>query len=110
TINADGPTVLVLTRQNVPVLEGSKDGARTAIKNGAVEVGSTENPKIILVGTGSEVHVCVEAAEKLAAEGIQARVISMPNVNAFLSLAQSEKDSLLTPGVPVITVEAATTF
>lgn len=108
--NADGPTALVLTRQNVPTLDSSNENARTAIAKGAVEVGSVAQPHVILVGTGSEVHLCVEASEKLAAEGIHARVISMPDVRAFQNADSSYREKLLPSGIPVVSIEAGTTF
>lgn len=107
---ADGPTALILTRQNVPVLEGSKNTARNAIENGATEIGNVSDPQVVLVATGSEVHICVEAAEKLGAENIKAKVVSMPNVGKYLNASSDIQKSLIPEGIPVVSVEAATTY
>jgi transketolase len=104
----DGPTALVLTRQKVPVCT---DGS--AVEPGAGVVAdpvSGEPAQVVLIGTGSEVSVCVEAAQKLAAEGIAARVVSMPSWDRFAARTAAEQAAVLPPGVPVVSVEAAATF
>jgi transketolase len=64
----------------------------------------------VLVGTGSEVALCVEAAERLASDGIPASVVSLPSWDRFEAETSGYRDSVLPPGVPVLSVEAATTF
>ncbi len=101
-----GPTALVLSRQNLPQLT---DGS--AVEHGAGVVGNPpEQPAVVLVGTGSEVSVCCEAAELLAGEGIAAQVVSMPSWDRFERTDDAYRQRMFPPGVPVLSVEAATTF
>jgi transketolase len=99
----DGPTALILTRQKLPVL---KSGG--AVEKGAyvMEGGSD----VAIIGTGSEVWVCLEARKLLQAQGISARVVSMPSWKLFRERSQAYRDEVLPPGVPRLSVEAATTF
>jgi transketolase len=102
----DGPTVLVLSRQDVPVVT---DGS--AVADGAGIVGVAEaDPEVVLVGTGSEVAVCVAAAEELRSRGRRVRVVSMPSWDRFASRHRSSREAILPPGVPTVSVEAASTF
>jgi transketolase len=103
----DGPTLLALTRQNVPVLEQT---APEAVEAGAYIVVEAEDPDVVLVATGSEVHVAVEAAGLLAADGTAARVVSMPCWELFEARGEADHDALLPPDVPVLSVEAGTSF
>ena len=71
-INGDGPTAIVLSRQNVPVLDGTADRAQQGVARGAyvlVDEAGADGPELVLIGTGSEVQLCVGAAEQLAAQG-----------------------------------------
>jgi transketolase len=104
----DGPTLLALTRQDIPVLEGT-DIASVA-KGAYVVWESTETPSVVLCATGSEVHVAVGAAEQLADGGIGARVVSMPSWEFFEAQDMSYQREVLPPGTPVLSVEAATPF
>lgn len=102
----DGPTALVLTRQGVTV---TTDGS--AVETGAGIVVDTDGPAdVVLLGTGSEVSLCVEAAEALAAEGIAARVVSMPSWDRFAMQDDETQRSVLPDDVPVLSVEAGSTF
>ena len=101
----DGPTAFVLSRQNIRVCT---DGS--AVEAGAGVVVAVENPQIVLVGTGSEVPVCVDAAERLASSGVRVSVVSMPSWDRFAAQPANVRDAVLPPGVPVLSVEAATTF
>jgi transketolase len=107
---ADGPTALILTRQNVPTLENTLERARDGVAKGAYVVVDSDSPDVVLVSTGSEVHLCVEAAEKLKQSSINVRVVSMPCMDRYLQLSESEKTALFPQGVPVLSVEAATSF
>ncbi len=100
-----GPTALVLTRQSVPVCT---DG--TAVAVGAAVIRSSDSPDVVLVATGSEVHVCVAAADRLAAAGIDASVVSMPSWDRFDAQPAAYRDSVFPIGVPVVSIEAAATF
>jgi transketolase len=108
-IDRDGPTALLLTRQKVPVLEGTSDGE---VERGAyVLVEADGAPQIVLVGTGSEVSVCVEAAKRLADDdGIRARVVSMPSWELFAEQDEAYRDSIVPDALPRLAVEAAATF
>jgi transketolase len=107
-IASGGPTALILTRQNVPVLEGT---AGAPVEQGAyVLVDTAGEPDLVLVGTGSEVSVCVGAAAQLAESGVAARVVSMPSWTLFEAQADEYQVSVLPPEVPTLAVEAATSF
>ena len=105
-VSHDGPTAMILSRQDVRVVT---DGS--AITTGAGVVGDdTSDPDIILIGTGSEVSLCVDAADTLRASGTFVRVVSMPSWDRFRSQPVAVRDSILTPGVPTVSVEAGSTF
>ncbi len=107
-IDSDGPTALILSRQDLPVLEGtSSDG----VLRGAYVLRDADDrggpgPDVVLVSTGSEVHVCVEAAEVLSEEGLRTRVVSMPSWNLFERQPERYRREVLPPGVPTLAVEA----
>jgi transketolase len=104
----DGPSSLVFSRQGIPGrthaaadLEGMRKGAYVLV--------DADNADVILIATGSEVDLAVKAAEELAGEGVKARVVSMPSTNVFDRQDQAYKDSVLTPGVKRVAVEAGVT-
>jgi len=102
----DGPTCLVLTRQKVPVLDRSaSEGA--AHRGGYV---LRDGSDAVLVATGSEVWVALAAAEILAGSGRSVRVVSMPCVEAFLHQGEGYRSEVLGEGIPVASLEAASTF
>lgn len=101
----DGPTALVLSRQNLPILT---DGS--AVKRGAGVVLEVEDPHVTLVGTGSEVSVCVEAAKLLDVDGIRARVISAPCFSLFAQQGDEYRNSVIPRDVPTLGVEAGVSF
>ena len=105
----DGPTLLALTRQDLPVLEGSDDG-KVQLGAYVVEDAGDDLPDVVLVATGSEVDVCVEAAAVLAEQDVAARVVSMPCWELFEEQDEDYQDDVLPDAVPVLSVEAATTF
>jgi len=115
-IDHDGPTAFCLSRQNLPVLEGTAgnegvlQGAYVLTERGGAGAGDGAAPDVVLIGTGSEVAVCVDAAEQLAAEGQRARVVSMPCWEDFSIQDGDYIASVLPPGVPRLAVEAATSF
>ena len=100
----DGPTAIILTRQNVPVLEGTSRGEQVQL--GAYILIDAPDPSIVLAGTGSEVQLCVSAAAELAASGISCRVVSMPSWELFNSQSSDYLDHVFPAGVPVVGVEA----
>jgi len=105
----DGPTVLVLTRQGVATLDrGKLAGAEGVLKGAYILSKETgERPDVVLIASGSEVHLILAAQEKLAAERIQARVVSMPSWELFREQPQSYRDEVLPPQVKArVAVEA----
>jgi transketolase len=105
-IDHDGPTAIVLTRQGVTVrTDGSavERGAGIVHDNGAP-------PTLVIVATGSEVSLAIEAAEQLDTEGTAIRVVSLPSWDRLARQGEEFRRSLLPDGVPVLSVEAATTF
>jgi transketolase len=105
--HADGPTVLALTRQSVPALDGVPDDA---VARGAWVVRREEGSdpaELVLIGTGSEVGVCLAAADELAAEGVRVRVVSMPSWERFDAQTPEVRAEVLPPGVRArVAVEA----
>ncbi len=109
TLEAEGPVALLLTRQNVPVLDPV--AAEGALR-GAYVLRDAEDgePEAILIGTGSEVAVALEARGALSEKGVDARVVSMPSWEVFDAQDQGYKDSVLPPGVETrVSVEAGIT-
>ncbi|KQB85538.1 transketolase [Corynebacterium oculi] len=104
-----GPKAFALTRQNVPVLEGTKERAAQGVARGAYVLveGSASTPDVILMGSGSEVQLAVEAARDLEAQGIAARVVSVPCLDWFAQQDQEYIDEVLPPEVTArVSVEA----
>jgi transketolase len=114
-IDSEGPTALVLTRQAVPVLQGTAEKGQQLRRGGYVlraerAGGDGAGPDIVLVGTGSEVSVCVDAASQLEAEGLRVRVVSLPCWELFEAQGEEYRRSVLGAGAPVLAVEAAASF
>lgn len=107
--NQHRPTLLALSRQNLPQLEGS---SIEGVTKGAYILSDSEGtPDIILIGTGSEVFLCVDAAAKLRAEGKKVRVVSMPSWELFDAQSESYRESVLPKAVKKrLAVEAASSF
>ena len=95
----DGPTALLLTRQGIDVLDQSKYASAANLSKGAYVLAGADEPNVLLLASGSEVGIAVEAGEKLAAEGIRAQIISMPCWELFEKQSREYKDSVLPPGV-----------
>jgi transketolase len=108
----DGPSVLALTRQGVPPLGDKPGGAVAAVDRGAYVLSDPDGDiDVILIGTGSEVQLALAAAEWLAADGIGARVVSMPSWERFAALPQADRDAVLPPRVRArVAVEAGAAF
>ncbi|GIU87741.1 MAG: transketolase [Acidimicrobiia bacterium] len=108
-LDGDGPTGIVLTRQKVPVLEGTAERAPAGVPRGAYVLvdEAAETPELVLIGTGSEVAVCVGAREVLAADGLAVRVVSMPSWELFEAQDDAYRRTVLPAGVPTLAVEAA---
>ena len=106
-VESQGPTALILTRQGVPVLEGT---SADAVAAGGYAISEPDDPGLTLVGTGSEVSVCCNAAALLAADGISARVVSLPSWELFAEQPDSEQARVLRPDLPSLAVEAGSTM
>ena len=106
------PAVLVLSRQPLPTLDRARYAPAAGLSHGAyVLAGGDRDPEIILIASGSEVSVAVDAHEKLSAEGIRSRVVSMPSWDIFEHQTQEYRDSVLPPHVTArIAIEQASTF
>jgi transketolase len=106
------PVALVLTRQAVPTLDRTKYAPASGLTQGAYVLSDCEGtPELILIGTGSEVSLCLEASEKLKAEGLKVRVVSMPSWELFEQQDESYRDSVLPPSVRArVAVEQAEVF
>ena len=108
-----GPVLLVLTRQAVPTLDRSKYASEAGVAKGAYILADAPGgkPQVILMATGSEVPLTVDAYEKLKSEGIHVRVVSMPSWELFEKQDQAYKDSVLPPAITArVSVEMASTF
>ncbi len=106
-----GPVAVILSRQNVPHLDRSEAKEAGVACGAYILRDSAGPPDVILIGTGSEVGLCVVAQESLAASGIQARVVSMPCMSLFGEQPAEYRESVLPRGVTKrVTVEAGTTF
>jgi len=107
------PATFVLSRQPLPTLDRTKYGSAAGVAKGAYVLADAEGgkPQVILMGTGSELSLCVDAYEKLKAEGIKARVVSMPSWEIFEEQDASYKESVLPSDVTArVSVEMAATF
>ena len=100
------PTAMVLSRQNLPTLDAAKHNTENAAKGGYVVV-DCENPEVILLGTGSELDICIQAAEKLTAAGTATRVVSMPCWELFDEQSPEYRESVIPAAVTArLAVEA----
>ncbi len=107
------PVALVLTRQALPTVDRTKYASAAGVARGAYILADADGgkPQVILMATGSEVYLCIDAYEKLKAEGIKARVVSMPSWDLFEHQDQSYRDKVLPPDVTArVAVEMASTF
>ncbi len=111
------PVVLILSRQPCPTLDRTKYASAEGVKRGGYVLADSGKsnggglPEVIIMGTGSEVGLCVEAYEKLVAEGVHARVVSLPSWELFEHQTEEYKDEVLPPDVRArVSVEQASTF
>jgi transketolase len=107
------PAVLALSRQPLPTLDRSKYAAASGVMRGAYVLGEAPggDPEVILIGSGSEVSLCVQSHEELLAQGIRSRVVSMPSWDIFEHQTQAYQESVLPPHVTArIAVEQASTL
>jgi len=105
-----GPCFMALTRQDLPVIDPATHDVYSGVSKGAYVLEDAPNAQIILIGTGSEVWPCVDAAKQLAAAGIAARVVSMPSTKIFDEQSAEYKAQVLPAGVKKLAVEAGATL
>jgi transketolase len=105
-----GPAFFALTRQDVPVIDVSQRDMYASVSKGAYVLEDAADAKVILIGTGSEVSVALGAAKLLVADGMGARVVSMPSWRIFDEQTAEYKASVLPRGVPKLAVEAGATL
>jgi len=108
-VQHDGPVGLVLTRQKLPILAPDRV-PEDAIERGAYVLHTPDRaPDVTLVGTGSEVHLALDAAEELAGDDVAASVVSMPSMERFEKQPAAYRETVLPPDTPTVAVEAGTT-
>src|SRR5438552_12950349 len=105
----DGPSSLLFSRQNVPFQSRSSEALTNIRRGGYVLVEPASAPYALIIATGSEVSLAVEAQKLLAKGGIPVRVVSMPATNVFDRQDESYKEGVLPPGLPCVAVEAGVT-
>jgi len=108
----EGPAALVLSRQPLPQLDVAPDVVEAGVRRGGYIVAEATGgaPDVLLLATGSEVHLAVQAAKHLADDGIAARVVSLPSVERFLAQSTTYRDQVLPPAVTArVSVEAGVT-
>ncbi len=105
-LNAEKPTCICLTRQKLPLYEETGKGAL----KGAYILKDSDDPEVILIGTGSEVEICMAAYDELKAKGVAARVVSMPCMELFEEQDEAYRKSVLPCCVKAVAVEAGTSF
>jgi len=104
-----GPVALVLTRQKLGFIDRTKFSAASGVAQGAYVLADSSGgaPQVVLMSSGSEVALIIEAREKLEAEGIRARAVSMPSHELFAAQSQEYRDSVLPVGVKRMSIEAS---
>jgi transketolase len=105
-----GPCFFALSRQDLPVIDAAKHDVYAGVSKGAYVLQEAEKPQVVLIGAGSEVWPCLDAAKLLAGEGIRARVVSFPSWKIFEEQSAEYKASVLPAGVPKLAVEAGSTL
>ncbi len=107
--HTDGPVCLVLTRQKLGYIDRTKYAAATGVAKGGYVLADADGraPQVVLLSSGSEVALIISAREKLAAEGVRARVVSLASHELFARQSQAYRDEVLPHGVPRISIEAA---
>jgi transketolase len=103
-----GPAAFALSRQDLPIYESTRERGRDGVRRGAYVLEEAEGgePQVVLVGTGSELQLCVDAREKLQSDGVPTRVVSMPCWELFADQDEAYRASVLPADVPKVSVEA----
>ncbi|MFN9577071.1 MAG: transketolase [Gemmatimonadota bacterium] len=105
--HAGGPVCLVLTRQKVAFIDRAAHAPAAGVAHGAYVLKDVAAPRVVLIATGSEVELALKAAAQLQADGVPARVVSMPSMERFAAQSAEYRAAVLPPGVPRVAVEAA---
>lgn len=107
-----GPTALLLSRQGLPVLKRAREIGTEGVARGAYVLSDAESgtPAVVVIATGGEVTLAIDAAAELAASGIEARVVSMPSWELFAEQSEEYRRRVLPPAVPRLAVEAGVTL
>lgn len=108
-VEGNGPVAIITSRQSTPTLEGTASLALDGVAKGAYVLDTDDDPVVVLVGTGTEVAVALEAARLLRSEGVGVSVVSMPTWERFEAQSDDYRSSVFPPGVPVVSVEAGVT-
>ncbi len=109
-LDRNSPSFFALSRQDLPVIDPASVDVYAGVSKGAYVLEDAENPQVILMATGSEVSLILEAAKILAASGIRARIVSFPSWKIFEEQTAEYKASVLPAGVPKLAVEAGATL
>lgn len=109
-IEHKGPSAMALSRQNLPVLAQTQNSFESVAKGAYVITGTDSNPDLVLIGTGSELHLALAAAECLKSEGMNVRVVSMPSWELFDRQSDEYKASVLPADIPKVAIEAGITL
>ena len=108
-MHLDGPVALVLTRQKVPLIDRTRYASAAGLERGMYVLGDAPGgaPQVVLMASGSEVSLIMEAQQRLASAGIRARVVSAPSLELFAKQPEEYQRAVLPPGPPRVAVEAA---
>ncbi len=109
-LERNSPSWMALSRQDLPVLDPATVDTYAGVSKGGYVVADAANPEVVLIGTGAEVWQAIEGAKLLAADGIPARVVSLPSWKIFEEQSGEYRDSILLPGVPKLAIEAGATL
>jgi transketolase len=104
--HSTGPTAMILTRQKLPVIARAAAFSAADVLKGGYIVSTTAAADVVIMASGSEVHVAIEAAATLASQGIQARIVSVPCLEQFMAQPASYRDNVLPAGIPRVAFEA----
>jgi transketolase len=108
-VERKSPSFFALSRQDLPIIDSAKHDVYAGVGKGAYVLEDSAKPQVVLIATGSEVWTAVDAAKLLAADGIQARVVSFPSWKIFEEQTAAYKASVLPAGVPRLAIEAGAT-
>ena len=104
--SSGGPVALILTRQKVPYLDRAKLAGADGLAKGGYVIQDADDPQVVLIATGSELHLALLARENLAEQGLRARVVSMPSIEVFTEQSAEYQREVLPEGVARLAIEA----